>query len=233
MSTASFLTPPLVLGVGVASSLLASGLSSAVSTTSIGVVSADRRLAITPRGGAFRIWFPIYLLLISSVVYAAQNETQQLTPAVLIAAAELLSALWVPLFLANTRASLLAAAATLVAAAAAAVMAVFRVQPAFSLAAPWGKTLCVDVSFALFAGWLCCAAVLGIGIAVQSYGVVTPRWVLLLLAAGVAALAIASRNPVLPLPCLWALAWQAQVSAIEVSGVVACAGAAALALLRQ
>lgn len=222
--------PALALGLGVAASLGASVLSGVATGTSIGAVSAERRLDITPRSGAFSIWGPIYTLLVASVVYAARQPVP-LTPAVLVAAAEALSAVWVGLFLTNTPASLVAAAVALIAAAAAGVWATVSAGP-LSLAAPWTRTLCVDVSFGLFAGWLCCAAVLGVGIALRAYGAATPRWVLLVLAALVATAAVVGRNPVLALPCAWALAWQTRITSTEAAGIVLCVGGAAGALLR-
>lgn len=220
----------LALGAGVVLSLGASGLSGALFSTSIGTVSREHTLAITPRSGAFSIWGVIYTLLAASAVFASAQEVA-LTPALTLAAAEALTAAWVPLFLANTPASLVGAAAVLVAAAALGTAAVFGVGPLRSL--PWQRALCVQTSFALFTGWLWCAALLSVGIAARPW-VATPQWALPVLAGLVGTLAAASRNPVLVLPCAWALLWQPETvgSAYTLSGLLLCVagGAAAVAL---
>lgn len=219
----------LILGTGVAASLLASFLSGSFrQDTSIGTVSRERRLDITPQGGAFSIWSVIYTLLIASSIYAASRPVD-LPAAVLILAAELLSAAWVPLFLANTQASLVGAAGVLLMAAGVATAAVFRVG-ALTSAASVTEAVCVQTSFALFAGWLSCAAVLGVGIALQAFDVATPRWALSLLALGVGSLAALSRNPVLCLPCIWALLWQREFTAETAGAALLCVAAAAYAL---
>ena len=171
---------------------------------------------------AFSIWFPIYLLLIASSIYAITQPVPMRT-ALLVAAAEVLTAAWVPLFLANTRATLVSASIVLAAAAASAVGAVFTSSMPWT-ASPWPCLVFVSGSFGLFAGWLCCAAVLGVGIALQAYGVETPQWLLLGLSILVAALTLASRNPILALPCAWALVWQEEWSLANAAGVLACIG---------
>ena len=223
-------TTGIILSIGVAVSLLASALSgSFVRQSSIGSVSDERRLAITPRSGAFSIWAVIYTLLLSSAVYV-YVEPIALEPAVLLGIAEVLTGVWVPLFLANTKTSLVAAAAVLVAAATAATVSVFRIGPLSLAATQWTRTVAVSTSFALFAGWLCCAAVLSIGIALQVFDIATPQWILLLLTGVVCALSVAARNPVLALPCLWALAWQTRQTSITIIGMIVCVLSSLVAL---
>ena len=221
-----------VLAVGVVSSIVASTLSS-WSGTSIGAVSAQRRIDIVPRGGAFVIWFPIYVLLIAAAVYAAFHDDVPFTPSALTALAEVLTGVWVPLFLTNTRWSLTAAACVLVAAAASACAAVATAGPLVGEeGSSWVRAACVGGAFALFAGWLLCAATLGVGIALQTYGVETPQWSLLVLAATAALCAAATRNPVVAAPCVWALLWQQTPgTSIGVAGMLTCA-AGGLAALR-
>lgn len=215
-------TSVALLGVGVATSILASTLSSVGRARGIGAVSDARRLAITPRSGAFVIWGAIYALLMAAAVYAgAHPAVVPVTPAALMAGAEVLSGLWVPLFLADTRASLLAAAVVLVAAATCALAAVALVGPLSD--ASWVHGICVHAAFGLFAGWLLCACVLGIGIAAQAFDVSTPPAALLALAGAAALGAALTRNPVYALPCMWALAWQPRVGALEGAGLALCA----------
>ena len=79
------------------------------------------------------------------------------------------------------------AALALVGAAASAVAAVWRVG-GIDATTPWSRVVCVHVSFGLFAGWLCCAALLSVGIALKAYGGgEPPRWILLALALAVVA----------------------------------------------
>lgn len=220
----------LALSIGVGTSLLTNGFmrQSSGTASTIGSISDSRRLDITPRDGAFSIWAAIYSLLIFSAVYAG-FQSVDLPPAILIAVAEVLTAVWVPLFLHNSQASLVASAAVLVTAAIVATVAVLQAGPLAIKGDPWMRTVAVPMSFGMFAGWLCCAAVLSVGIAMQAFNLPTPRWVLLLLAGVVALLAAVSRNPVLALPCVWALAWQSEQSAITVASILTCmvgAGAA-------
>lgn len=214
----------LALGTGVAVSLLASSLSS-VGGRSIGAVSDAQRIDLTPKSEAFGIWGLIYPLLIASAVYAGFQDVM-LTPAVLLAVAEVLSGIWVPLFLVDTPAALVAAAAVLVAASSAAIAAVFHLSP-MTRSTPWTRIICVHLSYGIAAGWFLTASVLSVGIALQRYGVSLPRaWTLLLLSFTAASLSLASRNPFLALPCAWALLWQPEQSVASAVGLVACLVAA-------
>lgn len=220
----------VALTLGVATSLAASLLSGVLSSTSVGAVSDARRLATTPQSGAFSIWAVIYVLLSISALYAF-TQTVDLMPSLLLASAEVLSGLWIPLFLANTKRSLVAAALVLVVAAACAVSAVALVGP-LATAQPWRRLVSVHVSFALFAGWLLVAATLSVSIALRAVSdIETPRWSLLVLSAGAAVSAAATRNPVLAAPCAWALVWQPQFGTVELSGLVACLGGGTAAML--
>lgn len=214
-------TSAIILGLGVASSVIASGASSALFGKSIGSVSRERDLGITPRSPAFGIWAAIYALLIASVAFASSNEVS-LSISISLGVAEALTALWVPIFLSNTPPALWVAAATLLASTGAAMTTVFsagalRDQPTVI------RAVSLNVAAALLAGWLLCASVLGIGIALEANGVITPRWALFVLGCVAAALAAASRNPVVAFPCVWALLWQRSYSLESLGGVAACA----------
>lgn len=193
----------------------------------IGAISDQRALGITPRRGAFSIWGLIYPLL---VVSAVSMRSRPAPPGVAAAlgASLALSAAWVPLFAANTPPSLVGAALALCGALGAAVAAVaFAGGP--SLEAP--AKIAVQAPAALYAGWLCCAAVLSIGIALKAYALALPDWSLLALALGVTLLTVATRNPVLALPALWAIAWQTQPTVLGGAGAAALVGGTLLATI--
>ena len=220
----------IALFVGVTASLAASALSGLYRQSSIGSVSNNNRLSITPRSGAFSIWSVIYPLLIVSALHAVTapvSETVPFAPAVLIACAEVLSGIWVPLFLANTNTSLVVAAVVLLIATACAIAAVALVGPPDG-GASWQRTVGVQISFALFAGWLLCAATLSVCIAAKAQtDSVIPRWTLLILAGAAAISAGVTKNPVMALPCAWALVWQESgVGMIEWIGLALCAAGA-------
>lgn len=149
------------------------------SATSIAAVSDMRRLPFTPRGGAFIIWTPIFASLIGVSVYAFVHalrdddgtSMETLLPSasvIAITAAEALAAAWTPLFIANTPLTLSLASASLVSAAACAFASLL-----FLGAPQWSKwngvsPLFTHGAFALFCGWLCVAAILGVAIAVSA-----------------------------------------------------------------
>ena len=221
----------LLLGIGVLVSLLASASHLG---RQIGAASRERTLTVTPRSGAFAIWGVIYTGLVVSVGYAALRPVST-AAAVAIFAAELMTAVWVPLFVHKHRFAPVASSAALLLAAGAACVAVFASGPLRGATTTLPRAVCTQVPFALFAGWLCCAAFLNVGIALKAYaGVEPPQWTLLLLAATVGGLALGARNAVLALPCLWALLWQRDVRSVSVLlGAVVCTGASVgAALLR-
>lgn len=224
----------LALGIGLATSLVASALSGVfVPGASIGTVSNEHRLSITPRSGAFSIWGLIYTLLGSAFVHSVVvPDSVPLVPALCLGAAEALSGIWVPLFVTNTTASLALAALVLVAATVSAVSAVALLGP-IAGAGTWQRAVFVHGAFALFAGWLLCAAFLGVGIALASaYDSTLPRWSLLVLSFAAALAAAATRNPVLALPCAWALLWQPEIGGVEILSLLVCSGGVATAALR-
>ena len=177
------------------------------------------------------IWTPIFSLLFASAVYAA-FESVHVAPAACLAAAEVLSGLWVPLFLCASTWSLVAAAAALASAAASGAVALLfigAINPINALA--WHHILCLHVSFGLFVGWLLCAATLSIGFALRAAtGWVLARPALLATATVATALAVASRNPVVALPCAWACVWQRQFGVVEIVGILICSAGVGLSL---
>ena len=217
------------LSVGVAASLGAN----AIWGSGIGGASDETRLDVTPRRQAFAIWGPIYALLIAAAAYAAadaQGETQKVDAkaALAVGVAELLSAVWVPLFVRGDR--MVEAGTVLLLAAASATAGVVM---AGGRAPTWTHAVCVQVAYALFAGWLLCAATLGIGIAAKSAGVGFPSGpAIAVLGAGAAAAAAATRNPVMVAPALWALAWQPTPSKYTAVAAAACVVGGAGSVLR-
>ena len=219
------------LSVGVAASLGAN----AVWGRGIGKASSATRLDVTPRRQAFSIWGPIYALLLAAAAYAAADarnaETSRVVDpraALAVGVAELLSAVWVPLFVRGDR---MVEAGTVLALAAASAMT--GVALAGGRAPTWTHVVCVQVAYALFAGWLLCAATLGVGIASKSLGVAFPSGPsILALGVGAAAAAVATRNPVMVAPALWALAWQPIPSKYAAASAVACVVGGAGAILR-
>ena len=204
----------LLIGGGI----LASLASNALFGRSIGAVSGDRSLDITPRSPAFGIWGVIYTLLVICVVYIARGRALPSRGfAYALGASLVLSAIWVPAFVRNTPGSLLAASLTLWFALAAALVAVHLAGPLPSDAA---QAVAVQGSAGLYAGWLCCAAVLGTGIAMKAQNISLPSWSLFALALGVSLLSVITRNPVLAVPAIWAIAWQNKCTAMGVGGVV-------------
>lgn len=194
-----------VLGFGVLASIVSSALSASYGSNSIGSVSNEHRIDATPRRQAFSIWGLIYLLLICNVIYTINNPLDARSTISLVIA-ELLTAVWVPLFIANTTWSLAAAAVVLVMAAASSVLSVVYIGP-FRMK-PWTDAIFLHTAVALFAGWLCCAALLGTAISLKTaFGVNLPKWSLFSVLLVSLGLAMVSKNPVIVAPCVWALAW--------------------------
>lgn len=203
----------LVIGGGVAISLA----SNALFGSKIGSVSRERELPFTPKGGAFSIWLFIYTLLIAAAVYAANKEVPT-SLSYSLGLSLLLSAVWVPLFTRNSPVTTVASALVLWLSLVSAFVAVLRAGR-FNASDPW-RALGLQSSVALYAGWLCCAATLCTGIALDAYRVVLPPYTLFALSSLASVLAVISKNPVMAVPALWALAWQKQLSINLLPGAV-------------
>lgn len=202
----------------------------------IGGVACAWRLSYSPARAAFLIWSVIYLSTFLSALLQLLNELDgvELCTAApwantLWAYAWLLCALWPCVFGRRNRAAIVLAACVLVSAAICAVGAV-------SVDHAWRRkrvacVALVGVPMSLFAGWLCTAAALGVGIAfaantrapdacendLRDYNTRVwadpadarswESWVPLALAAVLSAGAFLLPDPVLPLPLMWAVFW--------------------------
>jgi hypothetical protein len=219
----------VLLAGGVAASMLSSALVPALGGGSIGTTSRRYSLDVSPTNTAFGIWGVIYTLLIASAVFAAREAVESRW-VMLLAAAQFLTALWVPLFTAE---QLVLACIVLIGSAVCATAALAAVRstsaPSFSLE----RYVCVDAATGLFAGWLWCAAALSVAIVLKSRDVATPRAALVVLAAVVAVLAAAVRNPVMLAPVIWLLIMQKSHDAeAALAGVVAVGTLVALLVVR-
>ena len=221
----------LLLAGGVAASMLSSALVPALGGGSIGATSRRYDLDISPTNAAFGIWGVIYTLLIASAVFAAR-EAVEARWVMLIAAAQFLTALWVPLFTAE---QLVLACVVLIGSAVCALAALAALRSSTTHNESWSleRYVCVDAATGLFAGWLCCAAALSVAIVLKSRDVATPRATLVVLAAVVAILAAAVRNPVMLAPVIWLLIMQkSHDSEAALAGVVAVGTLVALLVVR-
>jgi hypothetical protein len=221
---------PGLLLVGLGSSVLANSVWGRM----IGDVACSWRLAFSPRGPAFSIWGVIYLWTAVSVLLQFLSNMDAETwyvpdfgVNVLMCVAWLVCSLWIWFFsLAdsnNVKDGLGWAACCLVVAASCAVAAV-----CWERSWPTGNTeriLAVGVPFSLFAGWLCLASSLSVGvflasqtrpadscgedgrlIEVRDPGTVE-MWAPVVLAVVVSAFSIGLPDPVLVLPLCWGTYW--------------------------
>lgn len=207
----------ILVGTG----LVATLVSGAVWGGEIGAVSRERPTSITPRDAAFGIWGVIYTLLAASTIYVATSPHRRTTTvpwwAALVATSEVLAALWIPLF-SQSRAFVLSAC-VLCAACVAATAALSTMPPLF-----------LEVATSMFAGWLWCAAALGVVLALPS----SPKAVLVALAFVVGGVAVGLRAPALIAPCAWLLLMQPDLSSSPVIlGLCVCAASAAAAVWRR
>ena len=218
----------VLLAGGVAASMLSSALVPALGGGSIGATSRRYDLDISPTNAAFGIWGVIYTLLIASAVFAAREAVEPRW-VMLLAAAQFLTALWVPLFTAE---QLVLACIVLIGSAVCATAALAALRST-SASSSLERYVCVDAATGLFAGWLWCAAALSVAIVLKSRDYATPRAALVVLAAVVAILAAAVRNPVMLAPVIWLLIMQkSHDSEAALAGVVAVGTLVALLVVR-
>lgn len=212
--------------VFVAVSLAVSLVSNAV-FSGVGEVSAALPLPYSPAPPAFAIWGVIYPLLAMYTV-AQGTGAEEPRPSALLGVSVLCAAAWVPLFTRNTPTGFWLATGALAACAACAVAAVV------SLPARRGarELLFDELPLALYAGWVCTAAALSVGISLRASGVGVPAWSGSVAAGAIAAAAAALRSPILALPALWGFLW-APRSAWNWAGSAALAASSVIAgLLR-
>lgn len=219
----------VLLAGGVAASMLSSALVPALGGGSIGATSRRYDLDISPTNAAFGIWGVIYTLLIASAVFAAREAVEPRW-VMLLAAAQFLTALWVPLFTAE---QLVLACIVLIGSAVCATAALAALRSTSVSSFSLERYVCVDAATGLFAGWLWCAAALSVAIVLKSRDYATPRAALVVLAAVVAILAAAVRNPVMLAPVIWLLIMQkSHDSEAALAGVVAVGTLVALLVVR-
>jgi tryptophan-rich sensory protein len=208
-------------------SLAASLTSNAIWGSEIAKISDRFELAFTPSASAFRIWILIYTLLLAAS-FAGLVTPSTSNFYIFIGVSLLLTAAWTPLFTAGTHASLAASTGVLIAAACLAIAAVDEVAGKRSDAF---VIMLSHLPAALYAGWLCVAAVLNSGIWWKSStGASPPAATLLALAVGVAAAALAVRSPLLVTPAIWGLAWTT-ANPVSMIGIVVLAVGGVLAAL--
>ena len=208
----------VVLGFGIAASLLSNSLLG----SRIGEVSRQRELEITPRNAAFGIWIFIYGVLLVTFVYGLY-EPISLPMACCLAGALIFCAAWVPLFSQNTKTTLgLSSFVLLIAFAASFAAVLMKARLDFSNPL---RAISLQISPAIFSGWLAVASTLNFGIFLKSFEVTTKRWVLLLLASILSFLAAIAKNGVLLAPFLWAIFLQKEATIWSfLSGLVAFLG---------
>lgn len=173
--------------------------------SNIGAVSRERDTSLTPSNLAFSIWGVIYSWIVVAIAYQVWYPLP-VSPNVCMGISFLLSALWVPTFSSNTRLGILSSSVILVSAFSFALAAVLLSQ---GWKPPILRTLCVDAAFSLYTGWLLVASTLAVLISLKELGTQTfylsYLFVPSLIAMGVA---VPTKNPVLLLPLLWAVALQ-------------------------
>lgn len=189
-------------------SILASLFSNAIFGGNIGTVSRLNKLSFTPQNPAFSIWGIIYTLLILFCAFVAiQGENSGISArgCMAVACTLLLTAIWVPLFSANTRVSLIVASFVLWSSFGCGLWVLFneKLWTNGSIA----KIIAVDTSLSLFTGWLAVASVIGTAISFKTFDIVATKSVVLFAAASLSAVSIYLKNPVLPLGLLWATIW--------------------------
>lgn len=230
--------------------VLGSVLSNLVFGRGIGDVSCGYRIRFSPSARAFSIWGVIYALALGTVLeQALGNAIGAGSPAPTLAngcyaLAWLCAAAWTPCFTARPPGGLVAAAFALTCTAALSLTAVLT-GSVWRVPNHEARRWVTGSAFSTLAGWTCVASALNAAIAFKAlqgepaackypdgYDILSPMDaadatpVPLILSFMIGTLSILTRDPVLPLPVLWAL-WHMRPSwfnytAFGLLGVCAC-----------